>query len=615
MASIYAVPEIQQALARKERPQVTSWNRLEGRPRRADFDRALRAEVRDALWMLSRQWQMAEFQADDAGSPILAKLHAGSSALTAYRPREHAVQPLDLSVPLETVIERRPPLLTLDVRVQLGRYWLKLIADLGDLGPAFKARYPFVLPDPSRREDAALCAHPEVWQSFAAAAGRLLDGGALYAYLIADAARHAWDGVGLPIVLNAEIDARAALFLAFARRLFAAPAPDEDAWDAARLEYRFACSSPGGVGPRVYTGDEYYDGHFDWFSVDADAARQTIGQPATPPAVPPSSTITRPLIPGSVSFDGMPSTRWWAFEDRKTDFGDVKPDTTDLAKLLLIEFGLVYANDWFLVPLTLPLGSFVRVEGIAVTNVFGERFWVQDAGSKAGDAWQRWEMFRLARRGAGGTVERGLLLPHVLPITLQSRPLEEVLLMRDEQANMVWAIEQTILTADGTPRPGAEAARELREQHARRLAAQLAASPAPVADARAPLRYRVMNTVPEHWIPFVSVHVDGDVRETQLQRAALPRVLEGGVPEPIEPRTTLIREGLDRIPREPYFVYEEEVPRAGVRVTHTYQRARWRDGRTYVWLSARKEIGRGEGSSGLAFDQAVPIPSSKVAAP
>jgi hypothetical protein len=49
-----------------------------------------------------------------------------------------------------------------------------------------------------------------------------------------------------------------------------------------------------------------------------------------------------------------------------------------------------------------------------------------------------------------------------------------------------------------------------------------------------------------------------------------------------------------------------------VRVTHAYQRARWRHGRTFVWLGVRKETGRGEGSSGLAFDQAVPVPSSKV---
>ena len=54
----------------KARPGITIWNRLEGRPRAEKFDRALRAEVRDALWMLTRQWQIGEFHGDDAGSPI-----------------------------------------------------------------------------------------------------------------------------------------------------------------------------------------------------------------------------------------------------------------------------------------------------------------------------------------------------------------------------------------------------------------------------------------------------------------------------------------------------------------------------------------------------------------
>ena len=54
--------------------RVTVWNRLEGRPRTVEFDRALRAEVRDALWMLTRQWQLGEFRGDDAGSPVLAQL-------------------------------------------------------------------------------------------------------------------------------------------------------------------------------------------------------------------------------------------------------------------------------------------------------------------------------------------------------------------------------------------------------------------------------------------------------------------------------------------------------------------------------------------------------------
>jgi hypothetical protein len=45
----------------------------------------------------------------------------------------------------------------------------------------------------------------------------------------------------------------------------------------------------------------------------------------------------------------------------------------------------------------------------------------------------------------------------------------------------------------------------------------------------ADVRYQVMTTVPEHWIPFVTVHVPSDIREIQLQRAALPRIVERGM--------------------------------------------------------------------------------------
>ena len=68
-----------------------------------------------------------------------------------------------------------------------------------------------------------------------------------------------------------------------------------------------------------------------------------------------------------------------------------------------------------------------------------------------------------------------------------------------------------------------------------------------------------------------------------------------------------MREGLERVPARPYFVHEEEVPRAGVRVSQAYQRTRWTDGRVVVWLGARKRVGRGEGSSGLLFDRLVEV--------
>lgn len=40
------------------KPLISNRNRLEGLPRSEAFDRTLRAEVADPLWMLTRQWQL-----------------------------------------------------------------------------------------------------------------------------------------------------------------------------------------------------------------------------------------------------------------------------------------------------------------------------------------------------------------------------------------------------------------------------------------------------------------------------------------------------------------------------------------------------------------------------
>ena len=308
----------------------------------------------------------------------------------------------------------------------------------------------------------------------------------------------------------------------------------------------------------------------------------------------------RTTLPVPVTFTGMPNTRWWSFEERKTNYGDVDASTTDLAKLMFLEFALVYANDWFVIPFTLAAGSLANVRGLAVTNTFGERFWIEAAGSGAEDNWQRWSMFTIDQAGPPGTPAdlTLLLLPTVAKLD-SGPPTEDVWLIRDEVADMVWGVETSVPLASGETAPGVEAGSLLRAF----LAAQLpppAAPPAPVA----PIRYEVMSSVPENWIPFLPVHVDGSNREIQLQRAALPRILEGdpNPPVKVQPRTVLLRQGLDESPAQTYFVAEEEVPRAGTRVLQSYQRTRWTDGRVVTWLRVRRQTGRGEGSSGLRFD-------------
>jgi len=619
VASSAKITDLQQTLERRLFPTITLWNRLEARPRAEKFDRALKAEVRDALWMLTRQWQLGEFQGDDAGSPVFAKAHLSTTRLDKYQAGGDPVEPFDDRTPLEAKVERRPVAFTLegcdvalDLRLLMGRQWLKLLtaAGAGSFSADYLAKYPIKLPDPTAAADAPICAHAEVWSSFAAVGGRRMDGAKLYQYLVESPAHHASDGLSIPAGDQPKVDALGKKFVGWFQRLFFQPeASGGDAWEPSRLEYRFACSAPEDSGEKVLAAEEYFHGRLDWYNLDVVPGSPTLGVPeGGTPAAPASETRT--LLPVPLSFEGMPNTRWWAFEEGRTNFGDVRPDTTDLAKLLLIEFGLVYANDWFLMPYSLKAGSLARIQGLAVTNVFGERTWIEAAGRGPDDDWQRWAMFLLNTQGKGNEpADTSLVLLPTVPKVQEGRPLEEVMLVRDEVANMVWGVEKTIPLPTGEGKPGGEAAREtsafFQQELERRFPNGTPAPPKPAAK----LRYQVMTAVPEHWIPFIPVHVPGSNREIQLQRAAMPRLLKGDPDDPkkVRPRTSLLRQGLDQPNATALFLHEEEVPRTGVRVTQSFQRTRWRDGNVWVWLGVRKQTGRGEGSSGLAFDRLVDV--------
>jgi hypothetical protein len=621
MSSSLLVGNIVQALAGRLFPSVTTWNRLEARPRTLSFDRALRAEVRDALWMLTKQWQMGEFRGTDAGSPVFAKLQIDTTRLTKYRPDAHPTQLFEYEVPFEAKVERRPIALTMggrpiafDLRLAMGRQWLALIQGIGAYRQAFINAYPIAAPDPTRKEDADRCAHPEVWQTFAAIAGRAMDGGALYTHLKTDLANHAYDGVaGIAAGDHAAIDDRAARFVAWFERLFLQPpTAGDNAWVPPKLEYQFAASAPlAGGAEKVYVADEYYQGRLDWYSLDIDASTPALDPVGSSDVTGLPADAPKTMIPIPVSFAGMPNTRWWAFEDHRTNFGDINASTTDLAKLLFMEFALVYANDWFVIPYTLPAGAIASIRGLVVTNVFGERFWIEAAGSGTDADWQRWSMFTIdVQNKAGAVADTSLLLLPTVAKIQESAPTEDIMLIRDEVANTVWGVENMVPVATGESKRGIEAAWQTRLFLEMQLAARLGGPPPAPIPANAPIRYRVMSTVPENWIPFIPVHVDGSNREIQIQRAAMPRILQGDADPPVkvQPRTILLREGLDRTPAQAYFVFEEEVPRAGARLTQAFERTRWTDGRIYTWLRVRKQTGRGEGSSGLGFDELISIP-------
>jgi hypothetical protein len=620
MSNRVAIDDIQAALTSRLFNTITMWNRLEGRPRKADFDRALKAEIRDPLWMLTKQWQMGEFQGDDAGSPVMAKIHIATTRLNKYQPAGHPPQPFENDIPLEGVVEQRPipfkmedKISSLDLRLIMGRHWIKMVQKkIGDLFDLFLKQYPIEAPDSfDSKEDAHILSHPEAWQKFAAVAGRKIDGLSLYIH-IRDGGE-ASDGLGLDSGTAALVNDLGKEFKVWFDAFFIQPHnPDENAWLPSHLEYQFACSAPDHGKEKVYEADEYYTGRLDWFNLSINDKRPGLQVISGEVESDVEDTITDSFIPTAMDFDGMPNTRWWAFEDRKTYLGDIRPDTIELGKLLFMEFVLTYSNDWFLIPQTLKAGTISTVKGLVVNNVFGERIWINPTGSGADDDWQRWTMFTINRKGKDlRKADNSLLLLPTVPKIQEGPALEKFIMVRDEVANMVWAVETDIRLASGDRKNGAEAGRELFSFYQRLIGEphESETPPEPIAD----IQYRIMNSVPENWIPFIPVHKKNDNREVQLQRAAMPRILAGDDEDPkrVRPRTILLREGLDQEPKKAYYIHEEEVPRAGIQVAQAFQRTRWYRGRVFNWLGIHKKTGRGEGSSNLTFDQIIPTIKTK----
>lgn len=620
------------------RPAITLWNRLEGRPRKEDFDRSLRAEVRDPLWMLTRQWQFGEFKGEDAGSAVKARAQLNTSRIDRYavrsenhdpqsaEPYEKAV-PYDISFPLETEVEREPLWIAgpdansayLILRSQMGRYWMQLLKRAGLATPNVKGAFleRFGFEDAAEKlnptevealEAAHLQSDPAAWQSLQAVKKRLPDGRRLLA-AIESGDFDLWvdgqfDAAARPTLKDLAKDFRSWFY-----RLYSQPQTEkEDAWAPSYLEYQFAVSAPedeSGETRATLVAEQYHQGTLDWYAFDIDRQSRLEDLPGGVFSEH-SFEARRPLafLPTQIEFNGMPNVRWWEFEDRRTDFGSIRAGTTDLPLLMLAEFGLIYGNDWSVIPYNLEVGTLADIKGIIVTDVFGVRTFIRAAGEGQRMDWQRWSMYNLNLLGDRGSLDRRLFLPPALAKMQESNPVEKVILARDEMTNMVWGVEERIAGITGNGVDGFEAATALSNFFLHRVTPTTVLPQA--NDAK--VRYVLGTTVPENWIPFIARHNPGSNRQIRLQRASMPRLTDAIPDSRIEPRGSILRTGLDKEgDKEAYFLHEEEVPRAGIVVTRAFQRARWFDGKVYIWIGRRKETGRGEGASGLLFDQIVPV--------
>jgi hypothetical protein len=641
------------------------WNRINPIVSVQNIEQHLSARVRDPLWILSRQWQLGEFQGEDAGSPAFVSFSVASAPFGTWSlpwvvpaPGVKGAFPLPTDRPIEQVFEQEADnIYSLGARVEQADILETMLEDAGASSAIEKLRSAYSIPPGGSLTvdtdaGSTVVAPPveardqEGLRFLRICAGRVLDVWALL-FAVDKATMAAYPGKtaeeiskldpalpsvpgAVPAVANlglttAERTSFKVAFKSFVAWLKAHYHIDErptPGWLSDRLEYRarvFA-NSPIKVAPStwpmVHNASSYSlrvtpdaDGSVDWSAFDIDRsltlAATTGATAALTPGAYDATLSTVKSFPAHVRFRGMPNERWWDFESNEADYGSIMPERRDLAKLLVADFMLSQGNDWFTIPFEVKTGSINFPQSLWVYDVFGDIVEVLPASTT---------MFQSSAftTGPWGAPVEFISPPSVGPMVQESDPIEEVHFLRDNVADMVWGIEAKTPNALGGAWNGYERAQAGVPTPPEKKASASAEAPRP---ADVPLEYLIETTVPENWIPLVPVAVSpvagGKNLRVMLQRSAMERVVTDGTTNPdgtphtavqkVQPFGAILR-SMDANHR----VAEAEVPREGLTMTRSYKRARWIDGSTHIWLTTERSTGLGEARSGLAFDQALP---------
>ncbi|WP_155848437.1 hypothetical protein [Arthrobacter sp. 35W] len=580
-----------------------------------DLTPGLSAGIADPLWLLLRQWQLGELTGDDGGTPVAVDVASSWSRFTRFRPEGSGSPgqggsgegmplgegdgPLERMVEREAVLTGAPQGVPWAAAVQAGRAFRRRLQEhgVGAVADRLMAAAPQTIFSAAVPDGAV--SGPHEARFTALLAGKVLDGARVLELL---------DGPGLPVEAigadyPAQVEAAVLLWRTDLAEEWGAPA--SSSWVSDRLEYAFSIGAPPlppddfaalpaeGAGEEIVLRAAEYDGTgVAWHSLDLDRDPGAVLGAAADGDGPhagdsfgagPTGRQVRSMLAAPLSYPGMPAQRYWEFEDATVSLGNASAGPTDLARLLAIDFAVVYSPDWFLVPVELPVGCVARVDWVIVRDSFGVATVVGTAGHQAGDGAGR--MFQPDIIGGAGVADVPLLV--VLPSALgaaNSEPLEDVALQRDEAANLAWAIESRILgpAGRGVDRPW--------------LRSEFALEAATTAEAY-DLVWRLATPVAQPWTPLVAVN-GGDGTQPMLRRARL-----------LETETGDVRSAQGVLMGGVHDICDEEITRSGINVRLLDQLARGCDGSSYIWRGRTKQAWKGEASSGLRFDAATPRPT------
>jgi len=595
-------------------PDLLFWNRIEPHPRSENIEEALKAEIRDPLWMLSRQWQLGEFQGEDAGKAVSIKLD-----YQKYLPKEVLGRQNNRTLfngsdqPLESVVEKIAYQTDLFTSIEIGRQWFRFLEkDLNNNeiierfqeSELLQFKLPLQIERQQQYEQADILSNKPYLNILERLVKEKKVDGRMLLHIIAKKDTLLSDHILGET--NAEIDAIGERLLEWAKRIYNINIEENPFWSNNQLEYQFdlsigwSATSNQTLRAKEYNGDE-----LDWYQFDKQPPSS---QSDTLETV--HNEVFEPITanfnyPSEVKYKGMPNARWWELEDGAVNFGGIKPDSTSPATLVFTQFNLMYSNDWLVMPLEMQRGTLNKITEMVVTDNFGVRTLVKHIHETVPD--EHWGLFQLNNPSLeiGLQNDTCLLIPAVIDDLQKSKSIEEINFLRDEMANLVWAVENIVPNELGVGVEG--------DERVEAIATYLSTLANPINQENlineAKVKFQVATIVPENWIPFIPIQLNNQElvsRQIQLQRAAMPRIVNGFDPIRVRPKSTLLTQGLTTKKREPFYIYEEEIPRSGIVVKGQWKRVRWLNGKTIIWYGYEKRNGRGSGNSGLKFDQVVP---------
>ena len=496
---------------------LTTWTRIEPDTERhepsLDVSEGLAAKLADPYWMLGRQWQMGELTGEDAASPVVAQINATSFAIDTFQLGTRVVRYSASTSPTEAEVEGDAGKTDTRTQASGGAIFMDRLAEAG-LAPEYRTKL---------LQNYAL-------DSFTPDADKVL---------AASDAHTLEPTLGVTAADHASFDAVMKVWAAWYRRR--RPRANT-AWVPDRLEYKFTAGVNVPEGRMTLTAPEHTGDRIDWDTF-------TAGMPVEGAPVTPVKTSVS-VAPSVLQIPGMPVLTFWEMEDPRFDPGRIEAGPSDTARLLLLEAALAYAADWFLLPLRLPVAAMSKIDALTVMDTFEVKTVIRPVEQIRPDpGWRLWKI----------TDFPYLFLPPPTTGFVEAEPVEKVVFVRDEAANVAWALQ---IVPQAPP-----------------------AVPDAITAGAGDLLYVPITTPPDDRVPMV-------LTETTLGRVLVRGKLTG---QKTGPSGNLLPAG--------FKLRDEELPDEGLSLERRYELGRTPDGVLHMWIAKVKRTGARLPSSGLAFDQ------------